>query len=162
MKRLNKAICFPHAITQCPGDTMKDVYELDISPNGEKKLICTGTVDINEQINAHKDSCDLKTILERHNMMGTLDSLAHSEGNGIVDLTRVPNNLHEVKKLLDNADKIYNNLKPEVKAKYETLEDFLSVFGSVGTLRTFLLQNRQSAVSSDAEGTKEVKGGDAV
>lgn len=143
-----------HNVVCCPGEKIKDRYVLDVSPNGEEKLICVGSIDISEEINSHRSACDLATILQRHEMMGTLGTLSHT-GHGLVDLTGIPNNLQEMKMYLDKADKLYNSLKPEVKEKFENIEAFLSVFGSVPALHSFLLQTRQGTVHGKAQAAKD-------
>lgn len=151
MRRYDKPLnCCPHNFVQPSGETVRDKYVLDVSPNGEEKLILSGTVDIQEEINSHRDACDLAKILEKHEMLGTLSTLAHS-GNGVVDLTKIPCNLHDMKKLLDKSEELFNNLKPEVKAKYENFETFLSVFGSASAMQSFVLQNEQKNVHHELQ-----------
>lgn len=145
---------FPHNFVQPSGEIVRDTFTLDISPNGDQKLILSGSYDVQEQINSHRESCDLSKILEKHEMMGTLGLLAHNAKNGVVDTTTIPTNLHEMKKLLDKANIAFDNLKPEVKNNYENLEEFLSVFGSVSSLQSFLQQNSKSELPHVAEESK--------
>lgn len=119
------------------GDTIRKKYQLDVLPNGEEKLVEVGEENIQDAIQAHVTACDLKQILKRHEMMGTIQSLAHTEG-GLVDLTKMPSNLHEIKKLLNTSEAVYDLMPEAVKAQFPTADAFLANFGSMSTYRAFV------------------------
>lgn len=118
------------------GDKIRDKYVLDISDTGEEKLVKVGEENIQDVIQSHVGACDLKAILKRHEMMGTTDLLKHGPGNDL-NLCDLPKNLHEMKAAIDKADALYQQLKPEVKARFASVEEFLAAFGSVAGLMAF-------------------------
>ena len=119
-----------------PGNPIHEIYQLDKSLDGTEKLVKIGEENTDDLIQSHRDSCDLKTLIKRHEMLGTIDQLA-DHGNGYLDLSQMPNNLHDIKKTLDNAEMLYNGLKDEVKAQFPTIESFLSNFGNLETMYKF-------------------------
>ena len=118
------------------GRTVKDVYTLDIAPNGEQKLVKTGTVDIQAEINSHRNLCDVKSIIDRFTTSGELDKL-HARG-AYVDLTEMPRNLAEVHALLRKSEDIYNGMTDEMKSQYPTYEKFMANFVSLESMNSFL------------------------
>lgn len=118
------------------GRSVKDTYMLDIAPNGDEKLVKTGTVDLQEEIDSHVGLCDVKKIVERFTMSGEMDKLM---ANGsYVDFTGMPKNLAEVHALLGKSRECFDRLKPEIKNQFESFEDFLSNFGTVTGAKSFL------------------------
>lgn len=136
---------------QNAGNKVRAKYKLDIAPDQSEKLVKVGDVVIQEEIQSHKEACDLKTILKRHEMAGTLSELEAAEG-GVIDLTQFPTNLHEMRKVLNDADKLYYNLKPEIRAQFSDVSDFLSKFGNIQTLNAYA-----KAYAAPKEEKKEVK-----
>lgn len=131
------------------GDKVRKKYQLDISPNGQEKLIEVGEENIQDVIQAHVGACDLKQILKRHEMMGTLSELQSRSGSD-VNLVDLPKNLHEVKAALEKADVLFQNLKPEIKAQFENVEAFLAAFGSVSGLKAFADHNAALDLAPDS------------
>ena len=123
-----------------PGSEIHDLYMEDVLPDGTRELKKVGSENIQEAIQSHRDSCDIKEILKRHEMLGTVDQLI-DRGNGYLDLSTMPKNLHEVKMLLNNAENAYNSLKDEVKEKYPTIDSFLANFGNLNSFAQFLKEN---------------------
>lgn len=97
-----------------PGNPIKDVYILDVAPNGEKKLVKKETVNTDDLIQSHKDECDIKAIIARHSMMGTEAQLG-DHGGMYVDLSNMPKNLMEIHQVLSNARTVFDALSPDVK-----------------------------------------------
>lgn len=140
---------------QSSGDKLRKKYVLDVAPDGTEKLVEVGDVDIQAEIDSHASACDLKTIIARHEMLGTIEQLAQGNG-GIIDLTKLPGNLHEVKKIISKAELAYDALKPELKKKYPTMDDFLANFASVNALQAFIQAHaKQDPASNNVK--KEVK-----
>lgn len=132
-----------------PGRTEKDTYMLEVAPNGEKKLIKTGTQQIQTEINSHRDLCDVKSIIERFTLSGEADKL--SAKGSYVDLTDMPKNLAETFEIVKKGKSLYETLKPEIRKNFASYEDFLSNFANAGTAQAFL-----KAYASPKEEKKEV------
>lgn len=118
------------------GRSVKDTYMLDIAPNGEQKLVKTGTMDIQQEINSHRDLCDVKSIIDRFTMSGDLDKL-QAKG-AYVDFSEMPKNLAEVHALMRKSEDIYNGLSAELKSQYPTYEKFMMNFVSVESMYNFV------------------------
>lgn len=138
------------------GDKIRKKYVLDVSDTGEEKLVEVGQENIQDVIQSHVGACDLKAILKRHEMMGTTDQLKHGNGNDL-NLCELPKNLHEMKAAIDKADSLFQQLKPEIKAKFASVEDFLAGFGSVAGLMAFA--NAYKAPKEDPKEDPKVGGG---
>ena len=143
----------PRSVTPA-GRTEKDTFMLELLPNGEKKLVKTGTTNIQAEINSHVDLCDVKKIIERFTLSGEADRL--SAKAGYVDLTQMPKNLAETLEVVKKGKSLFETLKPEIKQNFGSYEDFLANFANAGTANAFLLQyaspkNDKDEVITDAE-----------
>lgn len=118
------------------GRREKDTYTLDIAPNGDKKLVKTGTTDIQKEIDSHRDLCDVKSIIERLTMSGEMDKL--QARGAYVDLSVLPKNLAEMHDLIHKTEAAYANLPDNVKKDFPTYEAFMQNFANVTTIQQFM------------------------
>lgn len=94
-----------------------------IGKHGEDQLETVGFTDIYEERQASKDSVDIGRIVERY-LAGDVSALDKSPGL-YLDLTVMPEDLHEMKNLTVRAEEYFKMLPKKERDKYEDVEDFL-------------------------------------
>ena len=62
-----------------PGSRLKPVYRARRQENGLIELECTGEYDLYEEIQSHRESCELTSILRRF-VNGETDVLSRTQG----------------------------------------------------------------------------------
>lgn len=126
------------------GKGLKDEFTAAYNKDGTISLVKTGEHDLYADIQSHKDSCDLQTIIRQY-FNG--DPAALSRVQGVyMDVTAVPDNIHEAMQLIDNARKDFDSLPVDVKQKFDN--DANKFLASLGTADWFeKMQVAQSANS---------------
>ena len=97
-------------------------YKLRLTKSGKKVLVEDKKINIYNIIQEDREEADLHTVINRAvngdlNAIQRLQAQASGE-KGIVDLTKMPNNLIEAKQMLIDADKEWLSLPLEVRQKY--------------------------------------------
>lgn len=117
-------------------------YTAQYCKDGTIELIPTGEHDLYADIQSHKDSCDLQTIIRQY-FNG--DPAALSRVQGVyMDVTELPDNIHEAMQLMDNARKDFDKLPVDVKERFDF--DANKFLASLGTQEWFdKMQVEQSA-----------------
>ena len=97
-------------------------YQLRLTKTGKKVLVEDKKINIYNIIQEDREEADLHTIINRA-VSGDLSAIqrlqAQANGEkGIVDLTKVPNNLIEAKQMLVDAEKEWLKLPLEIRQKY--------------------------------------------
>lgn len=81
-----------------------DTYDFDISKYGEAKIIKTGKVDIYQEIQSHKDTCDLKVVLAEVKATGDMSKLNNKKAV-YGDMSNMPTNFVDVQNLVKSTNK---------------------------------------------------------
>lgn len=112
-----------------PGSGVVDEYTAQYCKDGTIELIKTGEHDLYADIQSHKDSCDLQTIIRQY-FNG--DPAALSRVQGVyMDVTEIPDNIHEAMQLMDNARKDFDKLPVDVKERFDfDANKFLATLGT--------------------------------
>lgn len=101
----------------CPaGSPVKDVFSPIVNPDGTMELVCTGSVNTDEEIESYRESCSLESILSRF-ANGDYSALNRYEPL-YCDLTEFPKTYAEVLQHAINAENGFLALPTEVKQKY--------------------------------------------
>lgn len=89
----------------CPGETLRRQFVLGKDENGEKTLIETEPIDIQQEIESYADECDIKHIVQKASFDPEFaQSLAAGMYTGEeVDVTNFPTNIHEYHKMMATA-----------------------------------------------------------
>lgn len=118
-------------VTTNAGDPYLDCYKNSIDDNGNTILIKDKKKDnIDEKIQAERDSCDLKRILARLTK-SEIERIDLSHGGMFGDFTQVPKSLHDLRQRLMDADNMFKSLPLEVREKFDFSTD--KFFASVGS-----------------------------
>lgn len=113
----------------CSGSPEHVVYAPKVSRDGVVELIPTGTENLHELIQSHRESCDIQSIMRRV-AAGQLDLLKSRPGS-YGDFTKMPKTYAEVLQLQINASHLFDSLPPDVKRQFDNSADvFLAQAGS--------------------------------
>lgn len=113
------------------GARLKPTYKISYTETGSQDLVECGVVDVYEEIQSYKDSCDLKTIIERF-MAGDVNALNRSQ-TFFADVVGMPNSLAGFLNMRSEADRYFMSLPPEVRAQFGN--DSNQFFAQIGSDR---------------------------
>lgn len=136
MSKVYSRFDLPEKKTTNSGNTERELFKWTKDEYGIEHLETDGTEDIQSKIESYADECDIKNIVARAAFDPVFaQELARGTADGTeTDITEYPENIHELKKMADEAgktiDEIYNQLeqakaeqaKPE-KAKPEKAKE---------------------------------------
>lgn len=111
------------------GSRLEPSYKISYSDTGSEILKETGVTDVYEQIQSWKDSCDLKTIINRF-MQGDVNALNRST-TFFADVADCPTTLAGFLQMRADADQFFMQLPPEVRAEFNSsATEFFAQIGS--------------------------------
>lgn len=107
-----------------PGDEFRIVYSAKKLPNGLLRLTESERINIKDEINSYKDSCDLSIIVDRiyrgdTSLLGNSDSLYYG------DATCFPQDFRSLLDLVDTGKLLFEELPEEERTKYADFADFV-------------------------------------
>lgn len=102
-----------------PGSRIVDMYKLKFNEDGSHDLVVCGKKDTYEEIQSHKDSCDIKAIIERATITGDMRELYKTEAF-YEDMTIMPKSRVEALQSLAEAENVWNQLPAYVKEKFDS------------------------------------------
>ncbi len=111
-----------------PGSPLKSDKLLQLI-DGRYDLVEVGKSNLYNEIQSHKDSCDIYKLLERY-QNGDVSALSHVVGQ-YMDITDAPKTLAEAYTFVRNAEKFFSKLPLKVRDEYDhDPVKFLSDLGS--------------------------------
>lgn len=99
------------------GSPTKPAFKMKVDVKGRRKLIADGIINIYEQIQSHKDSCDINLILTKY-MNGDKTVLSKVQGF-YGDYTNIPTSLNELQNRVLDAERLFYQLPIETREKFE-------------------------------------------
>ncbi len=96
------------------GTDFLDTYVEEFDKNGKRVLIKAGQTNVNEKIQANKDTTDTYKILERYNQTGD-QSLINKRQGVYMDFRNCANTPIELQNQLMKADKAFETIDKEVR-----------------------------------------------
>lgn len=132
--------------TSPSGSKTKVKHILKIDPDGTRRLVEDGIIDVYEQIQSFKESCNIESIIKRVSN-GEIDLLNINPGI-YTDVAAIPEDLISSYKAFDRASDYYRNLPADVRGKFGSFEAFLESFayGAVVTAKTDLGGNNDEQI----------------
>lgn len=108
------------------GEKIVPTYSLVIDKDtGKEELKETGKTNLYDYIQSSLEETLIYNIIERYNS-GDVDALNKIQGF-YGDVTTMPKNLAEAQQIMINAQKVFNDLPVDVRAKYNhSVSEFLS------------------------------------
>lgn len=115
-------------VSEC-GSRFRPVYTPKLCEDGIIELIQTGVEDLQEIINADRDSCDMNLIIKRFTA-GDMSAL--QRGNPVfMDLLGAPKTLAEAYELTTRAEKAFEGLPSEIRNRFD--QNFYKFLSAAGT-----------------------------
>lgn len=138
-------------------------YQLEIEPDGNRKLVESGVTDVYASIQSYKDSCSIENIVKRA-LAGDPYALAKQQGV-YADATILPTDLISAHEAVKQAEAIYKGLPATVRADFGGFNEFINQFGSLEGIQEFLVKfNKKSVAAQFGSGDQSYqvaqKGGD--
>lgn len=113
------------------GNGKEPEYSYEIDEKGARTLKRTGEVDVYAQIQTYLEETKIENIIQR----ATYDPAAIGSQEWMtqetVDITNVPENYHEWKRMVNDAENQYNEMPAELKEKFgNSVEQYISEMGT--------------------------------
>lgn len=134
MRNKNAKVSNPNDFVTSSGESVKVLYSPKVLPDGTIDLVESGKIDINEMINAQRESTDIAYILAKMKETGDISSLAKVQGV-YGDFTEFPKTYAEILQLRIDSENSFYQLDPDVRAKFDN--DFNKYFATAGTEEWF-------------------------
>lgn len=116
-------------VTAQHGDRFKTVYTPVLDNENRLSVVAAGKDDLYAEIQSHKDSVDINTILSRYNAGDT--SVLHKGDMLYMDVTQMPKTYAEMYERVMQAQELFDRLPLEVRAHYE--HNPARFFAAIGT-----------------------------
>ena len=119
-----------------PGNSVVDKFVLSTNDKGQKYLKKVGTTDIYDEIQSHRDSCDLNIILNNldvNQVNGLVSSYSFSDfmDSDIFDMTSLPKTIGGMHNLVVEGEDYFSGLPLPVREAFNFSPSlFISKFGS--------------------------------
>ena len=112
-----------------PVDTVKKVYSPRWLENGTIELVETGSINIYDEIQSHKDSVDINVLLAKYAKTGDLKIL-NKATTQFMDVAGVPTTIVGFYNLVEEGRRLYDGLPVDEKSKYNnSFEIFIFQYG---------------------------------
>lgn len=127
------------------GAKTKVTYQLQVEPDGNRKLVETGVKDVYEEIQSYKSGCLIENIVKRA-LNG--DPTALSQRQGVyIDTTLLPTDLITANEAVRRAESVYRNLPADVRSQFGGFKEFIDCFGTLEGIQAF--QDKLSGKKSE-------------
>ena len=120
---------FDNSIETCAGSEIRVIYEPKVNDDGSIDLIKVGEENIQDYIQSHADSCDLRIIIKRY--LNGDESVLNQRALAFGDTTKYPKTYAEMLQLQMDATLAFNELPVELKDKFNN--DPNQFFAQAGT-----------------------------
>lgn len=137
---------FPAQIVEKNFDKVKHQYGFAFDDNGKRFLAVKRDVDIQSEINAFENDCNIYNMLNRY-MYGDLNALNKKE-TVYADISTTPKSLQEALNIQIRLKDDFNRMKPEVRAEFNN--DFNQYIASVSSGKAFDIFKKHSISVSPA------------
>lgn len=101
-----------------PGSPIRDLYSAKVEPDGTVILKKVGEENINDMIQAAKDSTDIETIIAYYNQTGD-ESVLKRYVPTYGDFTKLPTTLAGFLQLRIDSENFFNALPSDVKKEFD-------------------------------------------
>lgn len=139
----------------CPsGSPIKQLYKGHVNDDGIIELVDAGTVDLYDEIQSHKDSCDINVLLKRY-VNGETDILSQVQGV-YADSVGMPKTYAELLNSVIQGEEMFNSLPVETKEKFGfSFTQFMASMDNLDDFRRKLGFTSDTSVSDVKDVIKE-------
>lgn len=122
----------PESKPSITGDGKEPEYTYEIDEKGARTLKRTGEVNVYAQIQTYLEETKIENIIQRATYdpaaIGSQEWMEQPE----VDISNMPENYHEWKRMVNDAENRFNKLPAELKEKFSnSVEQYISEMGTV-------------------------------
>lgn len=111
-------------VIENPGSPVRVLYTSQVADDGNVDLIPSGTENLYDFIQSHRDSVDIHVILKRF-ANGDVDALSRVQGH-YGDFTTLPKTYAELLNTMIAGESYFNSLPLETRAKFDhSFEKFM-------------------------------------
>lgn len=140
----------PERFCSVTGERYKETFIGQYDDDGQIVLKSTGTIDLQEQIQADKYACDINVIVKRY-AAGDTDVLHRVQGS-FLDVSTLPTSYAEYLNLSIRMKNDYDALPVDVKAKFgNSFENYMIKFGSEDWCNALGITSAEKPVEKPAE-----------
>lgn len=108
-----------------PGSRIHEILSPVFDRNGHLTLEVSGEENIYDQIQSHKDSCDIHVLMKQY-AQGDMEALSRRQAV-FVDVTQMPKTYAEMLQAMITAEQYFNSLPVEVRAKFNhSVNEFIA------------------------------------
>ena len=129
MRNKNAKVSDPNTFITSSGDTEHIEYAPKVMPDGSIELVVSGKTNIDEYINAQRETTDMAYIITQLGL-GNTDVLNQKTPN-YGDFTEMPKTFAEALQMKIDAEKAFYELPLDVRNKFEN--DFNRFFATAGS-----------------------------
>ena len=148
----------PVVLTPSPsGDKLKKEFQLEIEPDGNRRLVETGVKDVYAEIQSYKYSCTVQNVVKRA-LGGDMSALAKQQGV-FCDQTLLPTDLITANEAVRQVETVYRKLPADVRAKYGGFNEFVKAFGTLEGVRDFYANLTNPPARSEKSDTAQSTNG---
>ena len=133
---------FPITKAVPSGSRLQKQYQRSTNLRGKPILEEVAEIDLQDRINSFAQECDINRIIQRA-ANGDPDVLHKVQGS-YIDISGMPDNVHDLHKLIQRSEEVFNNLSDDVKAG-RSFEEFLRNIDNYQKLVTFANSNIEEA-----------------
>lgn len=140
----------PERFCSVAGERYKDTFIGQYDENGQIVLKSTGTIDLQEKIQADKYACDINTIVKRY-AAGDTDVLYRVQGS-FIDVSTMPKSYAEYLNLSIRMKSDFDSLPVDVKANFgNSFENYMLQFGTDDWCKALGIASPENRVEQPVE-----------
>lgn len=122
----------PESKPSVTGDGKEPEYSYEIDEKGARTLKRTGEVNVYAQIQTYLEETKIENIIQRATYDPTTIGSQEWMKQAEVDISNMPENYHEWKRMVNDAENRFNVLPAELKEKFNnSVEQYISEMGTV-------------------------------
>lgn len=140
-----------------PGARMKRMFSPAFDSDGNFELVESGTADLYDEIQSHRDSVDIQVLLKRYR---DGDSLALERVQGMYgDFSNMPSTYSGMLNSMLKSREIFDSLPVEIRARFDhSFEQFISSMDDPALFNKLVAQEdttKQDPATTDDGGVTE-------
>lgn len=121
----------PESKPSVTGNGKESEYSYEINEKGKRELKRTGEVNVYAQIQTYLEETKIENIIQRATYDPAEIGSQEWMTQATVDISNVPENYHEWKKMVNDAENKFNSLPAELKEKFDnSVEQYISEMGT--------------------------------
>lgn len=132
------------------GSGVVQLFRAEYDKTGVLQLVPDGEHDLYAEIQSHAASTDMQLILSRY-FSGDPSVLSRVQG-AYMDITGMPDNIHDALALMDNAKSDFDRLPPAIRDKFgNDVNQFLSLLGTEQWFEAMQIDRAASGGAADEQ-----------